>query len=178
MRTAIYPRTFDPITNGHLDIARRAGHLFDKVIIVVVDNVQKHPLFSVEKRKALIREAVREPDGERIEVDSYKGLTVEYARSVGAVAIVRGLRVLTDFEWEFQLALINDRLAPEIETVCLMTAQENSFLSASVVRDLAQYGSPALADLVPPHVASALAEVYGRGATASPGKDVSSQPSG
>jgi pantetheine-phosphate adenylyltransferase len=163
LRIAIYPGTFDPITNGHLDIARRAGHLFDKVIIVVADNTNKRPIFSVEQRKALIREALAGLDHCEYDVDSFSHLTVEYARQVGARAIVRGLRVLTDFEWELQLALINDRLAPEIETVCLMTAQEHSFLSASVVRELAQHHSPRLADLVPAHVAVALAQVYGHG---------------
>ncbi|HUS13436.1 MAG TPA: pantetheine-phosphate adenylyltransferase, partial [Chloroflexia bacterium] len=146
MRIAIYPGTFDPITNGHLDIARRAGHLFDRVILVVVENTQKRPIFSVEQRKTLIREVLREFDHSQFEVDSSAGLTVDYARRVGAVAIVRGLRVLTDFEWELQLALINNRLAPDIETVCLMTAQEHSFLSSSVVRELAQHRSAVLRD--------------------------------
>ncbi|HMA33736.1 MAG TPA: pantetheine-phosphate adenylyltransferase [Chloroflexia bacterium] len=163
MRIAIYPGTFDPITNGHLDIARRAAHLFDKVIVAVAVNSQKRPIFTVEERKALIREAVLGVDHAVIAVDSFTGLTTEYARRVGAVAIVRGLRVLTDFEWELQLALINDKLAPDIETVCLMTAQEHSFLSASVVRELAHHGNTSLRDLVPPHVAAALARVYGPG---------------
>lgn len=161
MRIAIYPGTFDPITNGHLDIARRAGHLFDKVIIAVGENKQKRPIFTVAQRMALIREAARDFDHSQVEVDSFQGLTIDYAQRVGAQAIVRGLRVMTDFEWELQLALINDRLAPEIETVCLMTAQEYSFLSASMVRELAQHGNAMLRDLVPPHVAAALAAVYG-----------------
>jgi pantetheine-phosphate adenylyltransferase len=164
VRIAIYPGTFDPITNGHLDIAGRAGRLFDKVIIVVVENPNKRPIFSVEERKTMIREAVRGLDHSQIEVDSFHGLTIDYARQVGARAIVRGLRLLTDFEWELQLALINDKLAPEVETVCLMTSQEHSFLSASVVRELAQYGSASLPDLVPPHVAAALRRVYQQGA--------------
>ncbi len=165
MRIAIYPGTFDPITNGHLDIVERAGHLFDRVIIVVVANANKQPIFSVEERMALIREAVqsfRDRDID-IAVDHYSGLTIDYARRVGAVAMVRGLRALTDFEWEYQLALINEKLAPEVETVCLMTSQIYSFLSASVVRELAQHGSAGLADLVPPHVAVALQAVYGHG---------------
>jgi len=161
MRTAIYPGTFDPITNGHLDIAERAGYLFDKLIILVVVNPNKKPIFDVEQRKALIREAVRPFDHCVIEVDSFQGLTIDYARRAGAQAMVRGLRVLTDFEWELQLALINHKLAPEIETVCLMTAQEHSFLSASIVRELAQHGGRDLDELVPPHVAAALRAVFG-----------------
>src|SRR5205814_10302180 len=107
-----------------------------------------------------IREAVREVDHTHFEVASFSGLTIDYARQVGAQAIVRGLRVLTDFEWEFQLALINHKLAPEIETVCLMTAQEYSFLSASMVRELAQFGGP-LHGLVPPNIETALQRVDG-----------------
>jgi len=125
VRIAIYPGTFDPITNGHLDIARRAGHLFDRIILVVVENTLKRPIFTVEQRKEQIRQVVAGFDHCQYDVDSSSGLTTDYARRAGAVAIVRGLRVLTDFEWELQLALINDRLAPDIETVCLMTAQEH-----------------------------------------------------
>src|SRR4051794_16773301 len=115
------------MTLGHLDIAARAARLFDRVVVAVGENQNKKPLFSVEERKQMIRAAVQGLEA-NIEVDHYSGLTIDYARRVGAQAIVRGLRVLTDFEWEFQLAMINDRLAPEIETVCLMTSQENLFL--------------------------------------------------
>jgi pantetheine-phosphate adenylyltransferase len=169
LRIAIYPGTFDPITNGHLDIARRAGLLFDKLIIAVGENPQKKPIFTVEQRMALIREAVRGFDHSDIEVDSFSGLTIDYAKQIGAQAIVRGLRVLTDFEWELQLALINEKLAPEIETVCLMTSQEHSFLSASIVRELALHHSPKLHELVPPHVAAALDSVYGVGTPSTAG---------
>jgi pantetheine-phosphate adenylyltransferase len=169
LRIAIYPGTFDPITNGHLDIARRAGHLFDKLIIAVGENPQKKPIFTVEQRIALIREAVRDFDQTNIEIDSFSGLTIDYAKEIGAQAIVRGLRVMTDFEWELQLALINEKLAPEIETVCLMTSQEHSFLSASIVRELAQHHSPQLQELVPPHVVEALRTVYGAGAPVTAG---------
>ena len=162
MRTAIYPGTFDPITYGHLDIARRAAALFDRLIIVVADNAQKKPVFTATERQALIAEAVRDLPGD-ITVDRFMGLTVDYARTAGAAVIVRGLRAVTDFEWEFQLGLINEKLAPDLETVCLLSAQKHLFLSASVVRDVAQHGRLAqLADLVPPHVALALERVYHR----------------
>jgi pantetheine-phosphate adenylyltransferase len=160
VRVALYPGTFDPMTNGHLDIVARAARLFERVIVLVADNPGKQPIFSAAERVTLIAEAVRDLPGHAdITVDSYQGLTVNYARRVGAQAMIRGLRSMTDFEWEFQLALINQTLAPEIETVCLMTAQEHSFLSASMVRELAQYGGP-LDDLVPPHIAVALRRVY------------------
>jgi pantetheine-phosphate adenylyltransferase len=160
LRTAIYPGTFDPITNGHLDIALRAAELFDRVIIAVGENPNKKPLFSVEERKIMIREALAGLQQGRISVDSYRGLTIEYAQRVGAQAIVRGLRVLTDFEWEFQLAMINHRLAPQIETVCLMTAQEHLFLSATIVRELAQNRAD-LSAIVPANVSAALRRIYG-----------------
>ena len=160
MRVALYPGTFDPMTVGHLDIVARAARLFERVIVLVADNPSKQPIFAAAERVQMIREAVASlPDQTGITVDSYRGLTVDYARRVGAQAMIRGLRAVTDFEWEFQLALINQTLAPEIETVCLMTAQEHSFLSASMVRELAQYGGP-LDDLVPPHIAVALRRVY------------------
>jgi len=160
VRVALYPGTFDPMTVGHLDIVARAARLFERVIVLVADNPSKQPIFSAAERVLMIEEAVRDlPGHAHITVDSYQGLTVDYARRVGAQAMIRGLRAMTDFEWEFQLALINQTLAPEIETVCLMTAQEHSFLSASMVRELAQYGGP-LDDLVPPHIAVALRRVY------------------
>jgi pantetheine-phosphate adenylyltransferase len=166
MKTAIYPGTFDPITYGHLDIARRAAQIFDRVIIVVAENMNKRPVFGAAQRVALIEAAVRDLPG-HIEVQTFSGLTVDYARKVEAQFMVRGLRAVTDFEWELQLALINEKLAPDIETVCLMTAQAYLFLSASVVRDVAQHGRfEQLAELVPPHVAAALIEVYGRAAGA------------
>jgi pantetheine-phosphate adenylyltransferase len=160
-RTAIYPGTFDPITMGHLDIATRALQLCDRLIIAVGDNRNKSPLFSVAERINLVRKSLDalHIDG-RVEVNSYSGLTVQYARTVGATMIVRGLRAVTDFEWEFQLALINRRQDPNIETVCLMTSQEYSFLSASTVRELALLGGK-LEDIVPPNVAAALKTKFG-----------------
>jgi pantetheine-phosphate adenylyltransferase len=162
VRVAIYPGTFDPLTNGHLDIVERAARLFDRLIVLVADNPTKEPIFSAAERVQMIQEAVASlPDQTGITVDSYRGLTVDYARRVGAQAMIRGLRAVTDFEWEFQLALINQKLDPEVETVCLMTAQEHSFLSASMVRELAQFGGD-LDDLVPPHIATALRRVYAK----------------
>ncbi|HEX9988769.1 MAG TPA: pantetheine-phosphate adenylyltransferase [Chloroflexia bacterium] len=155
-RIAVYPGTFDPVTLGHLDIATRAMQLCDRLVIAVGDNRNKNTLFSVDERVSLIRESLETLglDG-RIRTDSYRGLTVNYAKELGARLIVRGLRAVTDFEWEFQLALINRKLDPQIETVCLMTSQEYSFLSASVVREVAMFGGN-LDDVVPPNVAKAL----------------------
>jgi pantetheine-phosphate adenylyltransferase len=146
---------------GHLDIASRALQLCDRLIIAVGDNRNKSPLFSVAERINLIRKSLDalNIDG-HIEVNSYAGLTVQYARTVGATMIVRGLRAVTDFEWEFQLALINRRQDPKVETVCLMTSQEYSFLSASTVRELALLGGN-LEDIVPPNVAAALKSKFG-----------------
>ncbi len=171
-RVAIYPGTFDPVTVGHLDIARRALNLCDRLVMAVGDNRNKNPLFGVEERLSLIRECLREMgiDG-RVTVTSYSGLTVHFAQQVGASLIVRGLRAVTDFEWEFQLALINRQQDASIETVCLMTSQEYSFLSASVVRELAMLGGK-LEDVVPPNVAEALQSKYKRGLAAADVRDV------
>jgi pantetheine-phosphate adenylyltransferase len=155
-RIAVYPGTFDPITRGHLDIATRALTLCDRLIIAVGDNRNKSPLFSLAERISLIRESLDMLKiSDRVSVDDYSGLTIRYARSVGATMMVRGLRAVTDFEWEFQLALINRRQDPQIETVCLMTSQEYSFLSASTVRELAMLGGR-VDDIVTPNVAAAL----------------------
>lgn len=171
-RIAVYPGTFDPVTLGHLDIAHRALKLCDRLIIAVGDNRNKSPLFTVEERIALIRESIGELglDGQ-IEVAAYRGLTVTYAQEMGATLIVRGLRAVTDFEWEFQLALINRQQDPEIETVCLMTSQEYSFLSASTVRELALLGGK-LAHVVPANVARALAAKFNRSVAAADVRDV------
>ncbi|MEA2574566.1 MAG: pantetheine-phosphate adenylyltransferase [Chloroflexia bacterium] len=171
-RIAVYPGTFDPVTVGHLDIARRALNLCDRLVMAVGDNRNKSPLFSVEERMSLITEALREMgvDG-RVIVTSYSGLTVHFAQKVGASLILRGLRAVTDFEWEFQLALINRQQDASIETVCLMTSQEYSFLSASVVRELAMLGGK-LEDVVPPNVAEALQTKYKRGLAAADVRDI------
>jgi len=153
MTTAIYPGTFDPITNGHIDIATRAAALFDHLIIGVYDRPLKNLLFSTAERVAMTREALKNLSN--VTVKSYSGLTVNFARNVDARVIVRGLRVLSDFELEFQMALTNRKLAPEIDTVCLITRQEYAFLSSSITKEIAMVGG-CVDGMVPPHVASAL----------------------
>lgn len=135
---AVYPGTFDPITNGHLDILRRVQNLFDQVIVAVAENVRKAPLFSLNERAAMIRESIG-PDP-RIEIDSFKGLLVDYARLRGARVIIRGLRAIADFEYEFQAAHMNRHLAPDVETVFLMTSEESFFVSSSLVKEVAAMG--------------------------------------
>lgn len=154
---AIYPATFDPITNGHLDIANRAARLFDMLIVGVYDRPLKDLLFSPEERWSMTKEAFA--DLRNVEVELYNGLTVEFAHKCGAKAIVRGLRVLSDFEWELQLALTNKRLRPDIDTVCLMASQEFSFLSSSVVKEVGMAGGD-VSDMVPPHVLRAMSRKF------------------
>jgi pantetheine-phosphate adenylyltransferase len=171
-RIAIYPGTFDPVTMGHLDIARRALHLCDRLVIAVGDNRSKQPLFTLQERLDLIRRSLIELglDG-RIQVASYRGLTVKFAEQMGATLIIRGLRAVTDFEWEYQLALINRQQNPNIETVCLMTSQEYSFLSANMVRELAMLGGR-LDEVVTPVVAEALRAKFVKGGQAADVRDI------
>ncbi|NJN94455.1 MAG: pantetheine-phosphate adenylyltransferase [Anaerolineales bacterium] len=153
MRRAIYPATFDPITNGHIDIAARAATLFDELIVGVYDRPMKNLLFTIEERLAMSREALAHLGN--VEVKSYNGLTVNFAKEQGAGYIVRGLRALSDFEWELQLSLANHKLEPDIDTVCLMASQEYSFLSSSILREIALNGG-SIKDMAPPVVAEAL----------------------
>lgn len=153
MRTAIFPGTFDPITNGHLDIATRAAALFDQLIVAIYAHPIKTLLFSTAERVELARKTVQ--DLPNVTVETYDGLTVDFARSKDARAIIRGLRVVGDFEFEFQMALMNRTLAPEMESVCLLTTKEYYFLSSSIVKEVAKLNGD-IRGLVPPHVAVAL----------------------
>ncbi len=153
MRRALYPGTFDPIHLGHIDIAARSAAIFDELIVGIYDRPAKNTLFVVEERVAMAREALSYLDN--VHVMTYSGLTAEFARAIGARAIVRGLRVISDFEWEYQMALTNRRLAPEIEFVCLMTRQEYAFLSSSIVKEVALLGGD-MSQMAPPAVAAAL----------------------
>ena len=152
-RTALYPGSFDPVTRGHLDILERACTIFDRVIVAVLRNPHKTPLFAVDERVDLIRRSI--PEGSAVEVSTFDGLTVDYAREVGAIAIVRGLRVTSDFESEFQMALMNRRLNPAIHTVFLMTSFTNVFISSSIIKEVFSLGGT-IDDVVPPASAEAL----------------------
>jgi pantetheine-phosphate adenylyltransferase len=159
---AVYPGSFDPITNGHLDIIARAANVFDTVIIGVLANPRKSPLLPIETRIAVIRESLAELGSplDRIEVTSFDGLTVDFGRRHGAHAIVRGLRAISDFETEMQLAHNNHVLAPDVDTVFFMTAVENGYVSSSLVKEIAGFGGDITA-MVPAAAASALSEALG-----------------
>jgi pantetheine-phosphate adenylyltransferase len=157
MKTAIYPGTFDPITNGHLDVLERAVEIFDRVIITVSRNTEKNPLFSDDERLEIIREVVK---GYRnVEVDSFHGLVVEYARSKGAIALVRGLRAVSDFEYEFQMALMNRKIAESITTVFLMPHEKYTYLNSTIVREIASLHGD-VSQFVPLHVRNRLEEKF------------------
>jgi len=153
MTRAIYPATFDPITNGHIDIAERAARIFDEVIASVYDRPMKNLLFSIEERLEMVRQALAHL--ENVRVESYSGLTAKFALEREAVVIVRGLRALSDFEWELQLSLTNHILEPTVETVCLMASQEFLFLSSSILKEIAMNGG-SIDHLSPPVVVKAL----------------------
>jgi pantetheine-phosphate adenylyltransferase len=153
MPRAIYPGTFDPVHSGHIDIATRAAGLFEHLTVAIYARPLKSLLFSTEERRSMIREALGHIPN--LSVSTYNQLTVDFARQVGARVVVRGLRVISDFELEFQMALTNKKLAPDIEFVCLMTDQEYAFLSASTVKEIAMLGG-CVDGMVPPHVAKAL----------------------
>ncbi len=155
IRLALYPGTFDPVHFGHIDIATRAAKIFETLIVAVYDRPAKNLMFTVEERVALAQEAL--DDLPNVRVVPYGGLTVEFAQKVGAQAIVRGLRAISDFELEYQMALTNRELAPEIEFVCLMTRQRHAFLSSSIVKEIALLKGD-IEGMVPPHVVKALKE--------------------
>jgi pantetheine-phosphate adenylyltransferase len=153
MRRAIYPGSFDPVTNGHLDIIERGCKLFDEVIIAILVNPEKEPFFSVEERRNLLIEVIREIDcgGCLVRVDYFQGLLVHYAVAQRANAIVRGIRAISDYEYELQMALMNRRLEPSIETVFMMPAEKYSYVSSRLVKEVFQLGG-VLDGLVPPLV--------------------------
>lgn len=158
MKIAVYPGSFDPITNGHLDIARRAATMFDRVIVAVAINEEKNPLFTVEERVQLVGDAVK---GLRnVSVDQFDGLLVEYARLKKASVVVRGLRAVSDFEFEFQLALMNRKLDPRIETIFLMTKDEYTFISSRQVKEICNLGAD-VSNFVPHGVERAMRHRFG-----------------
>ena len=157
---AVYPGTFDPITNGHLDILERALRLFDRVIVTLAVNQRKQPLFTAEERTQFIRDAMPTA-GDRLEFASFDGLLVDFCRAHNAKVIVRGLRALADFEYEFQFAHMNRRLAPNVDTVFFMTDERNHYVSSSLVKEVASLGGD-VTGLVPAAVVTALAAKYAR----------------
>lgn len=157
MRTVIYPGSFDPITNGHLDVIQRATKLFDKVVVAVALSESKHPLFSLEERLQMVKHAVEHLP--HVECDSFAGLLIEYVEARGAQAVMRGLRAVSDFEFEFQLALMNRKLNERIETLFMMPKDTYTFLSSRIVKEIASLGGDVSA-FVPAHVRTALAEKY------------------
>ncbi len=160
MTKAVYPGSFDPITFGHLDIVERSVRLFDRVVIAILTNPSKEPLFSVEERCDMIDKAVRKRFPE-VEVDVFHGLLVDYVKEKDAQVIVRGIRAVTDYEYEFQMALMNRRLAPGIETVFMMPAEAYSYLSSRLVREIASLGG-SVEGLVPPQVEKRLRKRFRR----------------
>jgi pantetheine-phosphate adenylyltransferase len=157
MVIAVYPGTFDPLTYGHMDIVERAAALVSKLIVGIYENPSKQPLFSLEQRVSLVEEAVSELSNVRVK--AFKGLTVDFIRQVGGKVMIRGLRANSDFEREFEMALMNRKLAPDIELLCLMTSSQYQFLSSSLIKEVAKLGG-CLEGMVPPHVAVALKEEF------------------
>jgi pantetheine-phosphate adenylyltransferase len=153
MIKAIYPGSFDPITNGHLDIIKRASNIFDKVIVVIAENSRKKSFFSIEEKKVMINKVVKDLKG--IEVQSFDGLLIDCVRSNKANVILRGMRAISDFEYESQFALINKKMAPEIETVFMVTSTKYSYLNSSIVKEIASLNG-CISDLVPAYVAKQL----------------------
>jgi pantetheine-phosphate adenylyltransferase len=164
MRRAIFPGSFDPLTNGHLDIIRRSLPLFDEIVIAVLNNPEKQPMFSVEERCLIIEDilATLDTKGCRLSVDSFSGLTADFARAKGAAAIVRGIRAIGDYEYELRMSLMNRRLQPEIETVFLTAAEEYSFVSSTLMKQVFELGGR-VDGLVPePIIAKMRAKLDGR----------------
>jgi len=152
-RTAIYPGTFDPFTNGHLDLVKRGLRIFDHLIVAVAPSPKKNPLFTVDERLAMIRETLK--GYKRVSMEMFEGLLVDYVRDRKGTAIIRGLRAVSDFEYELQLALMNRRLSSDIETVFMMPSEEYSYLTATIAKEISSLGGT-VKGLVPPHVDHAL----------------------
>jgi len=157
MKIGVYPGTFDPITNGHIDIIRRSLQIFDKVFVAVAPNPKKKPIFNIQERVEMIQEATR--DISNVQIEIFEGLLADYMKRKGAHAIIRGLRAVSDFEHEFMMALMNRKLDSEAETVFLMPSEEYSYLTSSAIKEVASYGG-VVKDLVPPIVARRLQEHF------------------
>lgn len=158
-RVAVYPGTFDPVTNGHLDLADRGRRHVDRLIFAILSNEEKKPLFDVEERKGLLREAVG--SWSNVEVESFDGLLVDYATTVGATIILRGIRAITDFEYEMQMTMMNRKLRPDLETLFLVPSEAYSYVSSRLVREIARLGGD-VSEFVPAGVAAALQERFRR----------------
>lgn len=160
MRAAVYPGSFDPVTNGHLDIIRRSAKIFDKVYVSILENSSKTPLFSVAERAALLKRVTC--DIPNVEIDTFSGLLVKYLARLNARVIIKGLRAISDFEYEFQMALTNSKLDPNVETLFMMTSAQYQYLSSSIVKEIAAYGG-SLDDLVPKEIAADIFSKIQRG---------------
>ncbi|MBK8230268.1 MAG: pantetheine-phosphate adenylyltransferase [Candidatus Eisenbacteria bacterium] len=161
MRVGMFPGTFDPVTSGHLDILHRALQVFDRVIVAVAHRHQKQTLFSAEERIEMIRDSISKGDAGRIEIVPFEGLLVDFARARKVAGIVRGLRFVSDFEYEFQMALMNQKLAPNLPTIFLMPSEKYTYLNSSLVKEIVRNGG-AVGGLVPPAVARSLKKKLGR----------------
>ena len=163
MRIAVYPGSFDPVTNGHLDVLERALGVFDRVVVAVLRNPRKEPFLSADERVAVVRAAIEETGlpADRVEVTTFEGLTVNAVHDHGARSIVRGLRAVSDFEAEMQLAHNNRKLAPDVDTVFFMTSLEHGYVSSSLVKEIAAFGGD-VSEMVPPSAVSAIAGAVGR----------------
>ena len=158
--TAIYPGTFDPVTNGHLDIIERSSRLFGNVVVAILINPQKDPVFSVEERQDMIRQSIGS-DMSNVEVDAFRGLLVDHAKRREANVIIRGIRAVSDYEYELQMALMNRRLQPEIETLFMLPAESYSYLSSRLIREIAEHGG-SISGLVPAAVEGRLLDMFGK----------------
>lgn len=157
MKTAIYPGSFDPVTNGHLDIIKRASKTVDKVVVAVLYNSNKNPLFTIEERISLLKQVTMDIDN--IEIDSFSGLLVDYVKDKNIDMIIKGLRAVSDFEYEFQMALMNRKLNPDVETVFMMTSSKYSYLSSSLVKEVYKFGG-CIKGLVPDLVIEEMKKKY------------------